>query len=577
MAEFEHGNSFSWGDALFLYLERPGQPLSIGSVSIFEGAIPLKTCRDFVESKLPLIPRYRQHVVFPPLNLGLPSWQFDPNFDIRNHVRQITLKQGTENDLKKIASEILSTSLDRQRPLWDITLVRGLEGGRTGLVARIHHCLADGIAGVELMTVLMNPSREMPVIPKHKPVFQAPAHRDAGAELIDGLVKSYFSAVKGALTLQSEALQIAQEAIANPTGPLSDLLNIMPELATPSDRLPFNIVCQGPQKFAWTEIPMAEIQAVRHSCGATVNDVILTVVTAAIRRYSELRGVRVKERSARIMIPVNIRANGDAKQLGNRILFIPISIPLDVRDPQKLLAFVRERTEYLKRARAAEFVGFAGGMVSTIPTAILAAIAPLASQLPLSLCNTICTNVPGPPIPVYLLGRKMLSWYPYVPIGGEMGFNCAILSYNGTAYFGFTCDANAVPDPEHLEKFVDKSFAELRSSSRAAKPVVDEKPAAPRRKRPNATISVAAKPLEKVRKPRTKAKAKPPEPAVDRVKKPSKRAAPEASPATLGPVPETEPATARKTIAEVAPSIAAPIAPASERQEPAVVLQAAGD
>jgi diacylglycerol O-acyltransferase len=562
MAEFEHGNSFSWGDALFLYLERPGQPLSIGSVSIFEGAIPLKTCRDFVESKLPLIPRYRQHVVFPAFNLGLPSWQFDPNFDIRNHVRQITLKHGTENDLKKIASGILSTSLDRRRPLWDITLVRGLEGGRSGLVARIHHCLADGIAGVELMTVLMNPSPEMPVIPKQKPVFQAPRHRDAGAELIDGLVKSYFSAVKGALTLQSEALQIAQEAIANPTGPLSDLLNIMPELATPSDRLPFNIVCQGPQKFAWTEIPMAEIQAVRHSCGATVNDVILTVVTAAIRRYSELRGVRVKGRSARIMIPVNIRATGDAKQLGNRILFMPISVPLDIRVPQKLFAFVRERMEYLKRARAAEFIGFAGGMVSAIPTAILAAIAPLASQLPLSLCNTICTNVPGPPVPVYLLGRKMLSWYPYVPIGGEMGFNCAILSYNGTAYFGFTCDANAVPDPEHLEKFLVKSFAELRSSSPKVKPVVDEKASIPRRKRPKAAIPIAGGSAVKIAKPRAKAKVKPGVTSVDQGKKQSKRVAPPIGMTATEPVRE---------------ATAAPIAPESAPQAPAEVLQVAGD
>ncbi len=565
MTEFEHGNSFSWGDALFLYLERPGQPLSIGSVSIFEGAIPLKTCRDFVESKLPLIPRYRQHVVFPPFNLGLPSWQFDPNFDIRNHVRQITVKHGTENDLKKIASEILSTSLDRTRPLWDITLVRGLEGGRTGLVARIHHCLADGIAGVELMTVLMNASPEMPVIPKQKPVFEEPRHRDAGAELIDGLVTSYFSAVKGALTLQSEALQIAQEAFANPTGPLSDLLNIMPELATPSDRLPFNVVCQGPQKFAWTEIPMAEIQAVRHSCGATVNDVILTVVTAAIRRYSELRGVKVRGRSARIMIPVNIRAGGDAKQLGNRILFMPISVPLDIRVPQKLFAFVRERMEYLKRARAAEFIGFAGGMVSTIPTAILAAIAPLASQLPLSLCNTICTNVPGPPVPVYLLGRKMLAWYPYVPIGGEMGFNCAILSYNGTAYFGFTCDANAVPDPEHLEKFLVKSFAELRSSSPKAKAVVEEKASTRRRQRPKAAIPVAAKPAVKLAKPGAKAKAKPDVTSVGQGKKQLKRAAP-----PIG-------ISATESVPQPAPSTAAPIAPESEPQAAAEVLQVAGD
>jgi diacylglycerol O-acyltransferase len=469
MPESQPNNSFSWGDALFLYLERPGQPLSIASVSVFEGTIPLKACRDFVESKLPLVPRYRQHVVFPPLNIGLPSWQFDPNFDIRNHIHQVSLRSGTERELKALASKIVSTHLDRQKPLWDLTLVRGLEGNRTGLIVRIHHCLADGIAGLAMMNVLLDPSPLLQPLARKQPALPAPPARDAGAQLLDGLVKSYFSAVKGALTLQSEVLNIAQEMMGNPSGPLNDLITVMPELATPAERLPFNVVCQGPQKFGWTEVPMAEIQSIRQHCGGTVNDVILSIMTATIRRYAQLRGVRVKGRSARIMIPVNVRGNGNAKELGNRISFLPVTIPLDIRDPLKLFTFVRERMEMLKRSRAAELVGFAGGLFSTIPSAICAAIGPVASQLPLSLCNTIITNIPGPPMPLYLLGHKMLSWYPYVPIGGEMGVNCAILSYNGVAYFGFTCDVNAVPDPENLEKFLAASCAELYKASQRVK------------------------------------------------------------------------------------------------------------
>ena len=180
MAEFQQSSSLSWGDAIFLYVERPGQPLSIASVSTFEGAIQLKTLRDFVESKLPLIPRYLQHVVFPPFNLGLPSWQFDPNFDIRNHVRQVILRRGTEADLKAVASKIVSSHLDRQRPLWDLTLVRGLEGHRTGLVVRIHHCLADGVAGVGVVNVLMDPSPVAPPPPGKPPVFHAPRNATLG-------------------------------------------------------------------------------------------------------------------------------------------------------------------------------------------------------------------------------------------------------------------------------------------------------------------------------------------------------------------------------------------------------------
>jgi diacylglycerol O-acyltransferase / wax synthase len=494
MPESQPNNSFSWADALFLYIERPGQPLSIASVSVFEGAIPLKACRDFVESKLSVLPRYRQHVVFPPFNIGLPSWQFDPNFDIRNHIHQVSLRQGTEGDLKALASKIVSTHLDRQKPLWDLTLVRGLEDNRTGLIVRLHHCLADGIAGLAMMNVLMDPSPVPPPVPHKKPAAAAaPPTRDAGAQLLDGLLKSYFSAVKGALTLHSEALNIAQEMLANPSGPLADLMNVMPELAAPAERLPFNVVCHGPQKFGWTEIPMAEIQGIRQHCGGTVNDVILAVMTAAIRRYAELRGVRVKGRSVRIMIPVNVRGNGSAHELGNRLSFLPVTIPLDIRDPLKLFAFVRDRMEVLKRCRAAEFVGFAGGLFSTIPTPIWAAIGPVASQLPLSLCNIICTNIPGPQMPLYLVGHKMLCWYPYVPIGGEMGVNCAILSYNGVAYFGFTCDVSAVPDPEHLEKFVTVSCAELRDASKRVKAQPQQEPDRPQRKRANAEIPVAPK------------------------------------------------------------------------------------
>src|SRR5271169_2369033 len=148
-------NSFSWGDALFLHVERPGQPLNIAGVSVFEGEIKLADCAAFVESKLLLIPRYRQRVVFPPFDLGLPSWEFDPKFKIRNHVREVKLKHGTEQELKALAGKIVSTRLDRQRPLWDFTLAR-LQGGRTGLVVRIHHCMTDGIAGVGVINTIMD-------------------------------------------------------------------------------------------------------------------------------------------------------------------------------------------------------------------------------------------------------------------------------------------------------------------------------------------------------------------------------------------------------------------------------------
>ncbi len=484
-------NSFSWGDALFLHVERPGQPLNIAGVSIFEGEIKLAQCRAYIESKLPLIPRYRQHVVSASFDLGLPHWEFDPQFDIRNHIREAKLKHGTEGELKALAGKIVSDSLDRRRPLWDFTLAP-LKDKRTGLIVRIHHCMADGIAGVGAMNVIMDTSPASPPISKKKPRAEPPPPaRDAGAALLDGLAKSCLSLFNGALSLHSGLMTMAEQAVANPADVPAELLGVMSELASPAERLPFNVICNGPQKFAWTEVPLADIKAIKNTCGGTVNDVVLTAVTLAFGRYAEKRGVDLTGRSLRIVIPVNVRGNGDATELGNRISFVPVPLPLDMRDPRKLLALVTERVEFLKRTRAAEFVGLLGGLLSTLPNAFWKNVGPVASQLPLSLCNIICTNIPGPQIPLYFMGHKMLCWYPWVPIGGLMGINCAILTYNGTAYFGFTGDVHAAPDLERLEKFVDQSFEELRAG--AAARAANVKPPRQKRKRPNGKIRVGKK------------------------------------------------------------------------------------
>ena len=488
MSSLGENSSFSFGDALFLYIEREGQPLNIAGVSVFEGEIKLKDCIAYIESKLPLIPRYRQRVVFPPLDFGLPSWQFDPNFDIRNHIHQVKLRKGTEQELKALAGKIVSTRLDRGRPLWDFTLAR-LQGGRTGIIARIHHCLADGIAGVGLMNVIMDTERKAaPSRQKQGQSGMPPAPKDPAAVLLNGLLKSYSSLVSGALALHSELLNMAEEAVANPAGPVPEMMKVMSELAMPAERLPFNQVCRGPQKFAWADLPLADVKAIKNKCGGTVNDVILTAVTLAFARYAEKRGVDLKGRSIRIVIPVNVRGDDSVTELGNQISFVPVPVPLDIRDPQELLGVVRQRVEFLKRARAAEWVGLLGGLMSTLPTAFWANIGPVASQLPLSLCNIICTNVPGPQLPLYLMGHKMLSWYPWVPIGGIMGINCAVLSYNGMVYFGFTGDVHAAPDLELLEKFLADSFAELCS---LARDTAEKPPAARKRVRPNARIPVA--------------------------------------------------------------------------------------
>src|SRR5664279_1699570 len=215
MPEVHQGDSLSWGDSLFLYLEREGQPLNIASVSEFEGVISLRECVEWIESRLALIPHFRQHVVPPPFNIGRPTWVLDPKFDIRNHIREVKLRLGTESAFKAAAAKVLSTTMNREWPLWDMTLLHGPEGNRTGIVIRAHHAMADGIAGVGLMSVLLgNDAVVLPAPPRTEP-FKSPPARDAGALFLDGLLRSYSSVVGRVLKVQSEVLGAAQRAVGS--------------------------------------------------------------------------------------------------------------------------------------------------------------------------------------------------------------------------------------------------------------------------------------------------------------------------------------------------------------------------
>ena len=467
------GERLSWGDTVFLHLEREGMPLNVASVSVFDGEIPFETCLHFVESKLPRLPRYLQRVVPPPLNIGVPRWESDPNFDIRNHVREAELKSGSDAELKALAGKIFSTVMDRQHPLWDITFVRGLQGKRTGMILRMHHCVADGIAGVGMINVLLDTDREAvpPPLPKKKSRLPVTAHRDPITSLVEGVADSYSDFVKRILSAGADLVAMAERMTTNGNHLDADeFSHLLPEIGAFTERLRFNVLYRGPQKFAWTDIPLAEVKAIRENCGTSVNDVILALVTATIRRYLESHGDRVKGRLLRLMVPVSLRAGEAPAAPGNSISLVPVTIPLGIRNPRKLLAAVHRRTEFLKGARAAELVSLAAGLIGVFPTSAQALAGSVISQIPFTPFNMVCTNVPGPQYPLYLLGHKMLRWYPYVPVGGEMAMNCAILSYDGGVYFGFSGDVHAAPDLRRLETFLKLSFSELRDAAGAKPP-----------------------------------------------------------------------------------------------------------
>lgn len=464
MHNHQQSDRLSWGDTVFLHLEREGMPLNVASICVFEGEISFQDCVRFVQSKLQLLPRYFKRVVPAPFALGLPTWEYDPEFDLARHMREITLTHGTDTELRTVAGKLFSQVMDRRHPLWDITVVRGLKSNRTGLIFRLHHCLADGIAGVGILNVLLDASANAPPVPKTDVKFHIPKPRDPLTSLTSEFVDSYSDFIKRILSAMTDLLTMAERVAGGEDRTAAEFANLFPEITAFTERLRFNVIYRGPQTFACTEIPLADVKAIKLRGGTSVNDVILTLVTATIRRYCELHGDRVKGKLLRIMVPVNLRGNTTTSELGNRISLVPVTVPLDIRHPAKLLAAIHKRTEFLKHMHAAELVSLAGGLIGMFPTSLQGIAGPIASQLPITPFNLVCTNVPGPQVPLYLLGHKMLHCYPYVPVGGEMAVNCAILSYNGTVYFGFSGDTHAAPDLRRLEKLLQESFIGLREA-----------------------------------------------------------------------------------------------------------------
>ena len=450
-------------DAAFLYLERKEIPLHIACVSIFDEVVPFEEFVAAIDSKLHLVPRYRQVATPAPFNIGYPHWEYDPHFDIRRHIMRATVNSpGGEAELEELASRLFSEMMDRSKPLWEIFVVEGLEGGRGALIVKVHHALADGIAGASLLRIMLDPTPEGSHATR-KPHFRPPA-----SEQQPSLTEALSSAIQGSLenlvAAEAGLLQIAEGLLSEKTQEgLKGLVGLLPEIAAPVERLPFNRPCAGVRKFCWAEFDFGDVTAIRHAVGGKVNDVVLTVVTRAVAKYVQLHGESIKERFYRVVCPVSVRTEDSGDSLGNRISFLPVTLPLDVKGPVEHLKAIAHRTAIMKGAHTAELVGIAGSWLGAAPPPAQAffwwgvPLVPMAAPL----LNLICTNVPGSPAPLYSVGKRMLASYPHVPTGYELGVGIAVQTYNNKMCFGLTADANVVADVRRLRDFICDSWNSL--------------------------------------------------------------------------------------------------------------------
>ena len=449
-------------DAFFLYFERPHAPLHVASLGIFEGTIPIEKARDGLASRLHLIPRYRQRPVFPPLLAGYPAWEDDPDFSLDRHVRLLELpKPVTDATLHRACADIFAEPLPRDRPLWEMVVIQGLEGDRTAYVTKVHHCLVDGVSGVELTLVLLDVSPSPPPPPPADPWRPKPTPTRAGAWL-EGIVDQVANSLIAVSEWQRDLLDPREG------------LRLISELAA-AGRLAVSAAMQWPEPAPWNKpvgkdrrigfvnMPFHEVRAIRTALGGTVNDVALTILGGALGRYLRSHGPLTDDKSLRLMIPVNVRTEEQRGTMGNRVSMMLPQIPVGISDPIARLNAVRSEMDALKASDQGAAFDRLIGLVENGPAA-LSAIAGRVGLLP-GVINLACTNVPGPLIPLYGTGHRMLDFYPLIPLAGDMGLGVAIMSYDQSLHWGICCDPNIVPDVERIADFVGEEFHALREAA----------------------------------------------------------------------------------------------------------------
>ncbi|MGA2135397.1 MAG: wax ester/triacylglycerol synthase family O-acyltransferase [Bryobacteraceae bacterium] len=460
-------------DAAFLNFESKQMPLHIGGVCVFDGPIPFDKFVAVIESKLDIIPRYREKVRWPFLNIGYPTWQSDPAFDIRRHIFRVKLDPpGSDEQLRELAGRIFTPLLDRHKPLWETYVVEGLAGNRSALICKVHHCIVDGVAGIGLLNVILDPSPEDRPMPRRKP-YRPPQPPDGLTMFVEALSDSLAQFPKRLAETREALLGYGELLLRDNFAALGleRVVDHMPELLSPLEHLPFNRPCSGERRVYWSEFPFAEARAIRSACGCTVNDVVLAVVSGAVARYTALHGQTVKNRFFRPMVPVNVRPAGDSiGAFGNLISLLPVTLPLGMRDPLARVRHIHELTLAMKGARMPELLRAGLAWLGLLPPPVQALLANNLGWLntPIPLFHMVCTNVPGPQLPLYTCGKRMVACYPHVPTGMDVGISVAIESYDQKLYFALTTDAQAAPDGDRMREFLEAAFRELREAAGVA-------------------------------------------------------------------------------------------------------------
>jgi diacylglycerol O-acyltransferase / wax synthase len=452
-------------DASFLHMENGGAHMHVAGLMLFDGEPPpYERLLEMTESRLHVVPRYRQKLAFVPFGQGRPRWVDDPHLNLRYHIRRTSLpRPGTEAQLRSLAGRVFSQPLDRDKPLWEMWLVEGVEDGPDGprfaMLSKTHHALVDGISGVDIVSVLFDATPDPPEPPEGPPRWM-PRPEPSQAQLLgEALLERATVPAEAARSLR--ALFRAPRNVVRGAGESLVGVGAMAWAGLrPPPRSPYNTAIGPHRRYAWVRASLDDIKSIKNSLGGTVNDVVLASVAGALGRHMTRRGAKLPE-TLRALVPVSVRSDDERGALGNRVAAMMAPLPVGEKDPRQRLAVIAAAMQGIKRSGQAVGAQVLTELSGFAPPTLMAQGSRLVSTE--RFFNLVVTNVPGPQFPLYLMGRELREINPMVPLAKGQALGIAIMSYNGRMNFGLLGDWDAMGDLDALAADLEASLEELAS------------------------------------------------------------------------------------------------------------------
>jgi diacylglycerol O-acyltransferase len=466
---YAHYDRLTSLDAAFLDLESPSVHMHVGSVGVFdpgplaarEGGIDFNRVLEVCEAGLVRAPRFRQKLATPPV-IGHPVWVDDEHFDIQYHVRHTALPHpGDERQLKRLAGRIMSQKLDRTKPMWELWFVEGVASGKLGVISKIHHCLIDGISGVDLLAAFMGKDSEYRLA--RSEYRWVPRRAPGSATLVRDEVLRRASLPLRVLGATPAALARPRDTLTNASRMASGFREALAASISAASATPLNQPIGPHRRFDWLRFDLADVKAIGKRLGGTINDTVLACVSGAVRTYLRHRGENLDDIDFRAFVPVSTHRASERGKLGNRVSMLVARLPVDEGSPRQRMERVIAETRHLKESSQVVGTEIIEELSDWTSTALLTAFSRTAAAA--RSYNMVVTNVPGPPFAVYMEGAEMLASYPLVPLFENQALGVALLSYNGSLFWGFNADRELVPDLHVFVEAVEQELETLRNAS----------------------------------------------------------------------------------------------------------------